>query len=288
MSPGPRACAVTGASGYLGSRLCRSLTAQGWTVYRLGRAAATDPLAVQWSLDGEPPVRFVADTPIDALVHCAWDFRAVRWADIERTNVQGSIRLLDAAHRAGVRDLVFISTISAFTGCRSDYGRAKLQVEGETLRLGGSVVRPGLVYGQTPGAMVQALTKAVTALPVVPLIGSGRQLQYLAHEDDLAALVASLLEAGHPVVDTPVIAANEHPLTFREILARLAAAHGRRARLVPVPWRLIWAGLRAAETLGLRPGFRSDSVVSLVNQDPQPDFAMTRKLGARFRAFGES
>ena len=287
MSADARACAMTGASGYLGSRLCRYLTAQGWTVYRLGRAA-TDPLDVRWSLDGAPPAQFFADTRIDALVHCAWDFRAVRRADIERTNVQGSIRLLDAAHRAGVRDLVFISTISAFTGCRSDYGRAKLRVERQTLDLGGTVVRPGLIYGQTPGGMVQALTKAVTALPVVPLIGSGRQLQYLAHEDDLAALVASLLEPGHPVVDTPVIAASEYPLTFREILARLAAAHGRHARLVPLPWRALWAGLKAAETLGLRPGFRSDSVVSLVNQDPRPDFAMTRKLGASFRAFRES
>jgi nucleoside-diphosphate-sugar epimerase len=288
MSPQTRACAVTGASGYLGSRLCRSLTEQGWTVYRLGRGAATDPLAVPWSLDADAPARFLADTRIDALVHCAWDLRAVRWSDIERINVQGSIRMLDAAHRAGVRDLVFISTISAFTGCRSDYGRAKLLVERETLRLGGSVIRPGLVYGPTPGGMLGALTKAVTALPVVPLIGSGRHLQYLAHEDDLAALVASLLEPAHPPVDAPVLAANEHPLTFREILARLAAAHGRRPRLVPLPWRLFWAGLKTAETVGLRPGFRSDSVVSLVNQDPQPDFAMTRKLGARFRAFGES
>jgi glycine/D-amino acid oxidase-like deaminating enzyme len=85
--------------------------------------------------------------------------------------------------------------------------------------------------------------------------------------------------------DDPVIAASEHGWTFRTILAELAAARNRSARVLPIPWRAIWLLLKSAEAAGLRPGFRSDSVVSLVNQDPRPDFAPTRATGVNFRNF---
>jgi nucleoside-diphosphate-sugar epimerase len=286
------ACAVTGTSGYLGSRLSTALADRGWTVYRLSRRAGVsqpvedgDRLGVPFTLADGPPDGFFEREKITALVHCAYDFRLVTWPDIHRTNVRGSIRLMERARAAGVDRIVVISTISAFEGCRSLYGRAKLEIEKEALRLGATVVRPGLIYGENPGAMVQALTKAATTLPLVPLIGNGRQRQYLVHEEDLAALVDRLLADDRPAVSVSIIAANEDPFTFREILTMLAAAKGRRARFVPVPWRFFWVLLKAAEAVGLRPRFRSDSVVSLVNQDPQPDFAPARATGVRFRTF---
>jgi hypothetical protein len=61
---------------------------------------------------------------------------------------------------AGVRRLVFISTISAFDGCRSFYGKGKLEVERITHSLGGWVIRPGLLYGEKPGGMLGRLVGA--------------------------------------------------------------------------------------------------------------------------------
>ncbi len=65
----------------------------------------------------------------DALIHCAWDMRATGWDEIHKTNVLGSIRLFEAAANEGVGKLTFISSISAFEGCQSMYGQAKLEVE---------------------------------------------------------------------------------------------------------------------------------------------------------------
>jgi len=70
-----------------------------------------------------------------------------------RSTVEGSIRLLRMAKAAGVGRIVFISTISAFTGARSRYGRAKLQVESVCRELGGIILRPGLVFGDSPGGV---------------------------------------------------------------------------------------------------------------------------------------
>lgn len=284
-----RRCVVTGASGYLGSRLAAALKKRGWTVYELTRAAdAGERLSVPFTLAGGAPQGFFREEKVDALVHCAYDFGLTSWRDIFEHNVKGSIRLLEAARAEGVGKIVFVSTMSAFEGCRSLYGRAKLEVEREALRLGAVVVRPGLVYGERPGAMVGALVKAVELSPLVPLVGGGNQVLYPAHEEDVAELVHRILDGNAENVRGPVIAASERGMTLREILAALAARRRKKVWMVPVPWRLHWALLKSAEAVGLRPRFRSDSVLSLVNQDAHPDFAETRKAGVTFRDFEAS
>jgi len=277
--------AITGATGYLGSRLCDHLSARGWEVFRLTRKPEpANRHDVRFALHAGPPDDFFAGRGIEALVHCSYDFRWHRWDDIHVHNVEGSVRLLRAAHEQGVKRIVLISTMSAFEGCKSLYGRAKLEIERAAVPLGAIVVRPGLIWGQRPGGMVGALAGAVKRLPVLPLIGSGGQMLYAIHEDDLAAIVERLI-AGNDRPAGPITAACEHGLTFRQVLQTLAARAGRRVVLVPIPWRLFWTPLRLAELLGLPLNFRSDSVVSLVNQDPHPEFAATRALGIPLRDF---
>lgn len=280
-----RRCAVTGASGYLGSRIAAALRKKDWVVYELSRAGVErDRLSVPFSLARGAPPGFFREEKVDALVHCAYDFGLTSWRDIFEHNVKGSIRLLETARAEGVRRMVFISTMSAFEGCRSLYGKAKLEVEREALRLGATIVRPGLVYGDSPGAMVGALVKAIELSPIVPLVG-GNQILYPAHEEDVAELVGRILSGDASDIRGPVIAASERGMTLREILATLAARRRKKIWLVPIPWRIHWALLKSLETMGLRPRFRSDSVVSLVNQDARPDFTETRKAKVKFRDF---
>ncbi len=281
-----RRCAVTGTSGYLGSRLSRALRKGGWTVYELSRQGSeTSEFSVPFSFIQGAPRNFFKEKRINALVHCAYDFRLTNWADILEHNVKGSIRLMETARDEGVEKIIFISTISAFEGCKSHYGKAKLKIEKEALRLGAIVVRPGLIYGDESGGMIGAMIKAVKASPIVPLVGSGKQLLHLVHEDDLAALVRRLLSEDEADIHAPIIGASEKARTFKEIVTALAAVNQRRIRLLPVPWGLLWGLLKVSEAVGLKPGFRSDSVISLLNQDPHPEFGETRKTGVFFRDF---
>ena len=174
-------CAITGASGYLGGLVARKLRADGWDVVELGRN--TGHSATTFAL-GEP-VSQTALSGCAALVHCAYDFRQTAWQDIVRVNVEGSARLLEAARTAGVGRIVVISTISAFDGCRSMYGRAKLLIEDAAKRVDAAIIRPGLVYGPSPGAMFGKLVAQVRASSVLPMPGDGKQLMYTVHEDDL-------------------------------------------------------------------------------------------------------
>lgn len=275
----PLTCALTGPAGYIGSVLAAALSAANHAVVPLSRDPARLAGARRFSL--AEPIAPGTFANVDALVHCAWDFAAASAADVRRINVDGSLKLLDAARAAGVRRTVFISSMSAFDGCRSIYGKAKLDVERRASDV--VAVRPGLVHGPRPGGMVAALAK-LTALPLIPLPGAGGQPLYLTHQDDLAQLVLTLLAATDRP-PAPLIAAHDQPLAFRQILRRLAAAHGRRPLLCPFPWQLQWLALRSAELVGLRPRLRADSLISLLHQDPHPDFAAARAVGVTFRPF---
>jgi len=219
-------------------------------------------------------------------VHCAYDFRPVRWQDIERINVQGSIRVLQAAKQAGVERLVFISSISAFEGCSSLYGKAKLAIERAAAEVGACIVRPGLIYGHTrPGGMFGALQNSVTRSRMIPLIGSGEYPQYLVHVDDLCELIYKFVCGEFACPSAPLVAASGRPWPMRDLLRALAAAQQKTVRLVPVPWQLIWLPLKMLEVLRVAAPFRSDSVISLVRQNPTPDFSAALQTGCRFRDF---
>ena len=279
----PPTCAVTGSSGYVGAALVTAFHQAGINVVEFRHASAAPGGAVR-SFHLAAPLDAQAFAGIDALVHCAWDLKSSTRKEIWRTNVQGSLALFSAAQAAGVRRLVFISSMSAFQGCKSLYGLAKLDVEARAADLGFHIVRPGLVFGPRPGGMLGALAKAIN-LPVIPLVGSGSHVLYLDHQDDLAALVAMLVTAPCVPVAAPIIAANPQPHTFKSILRTLAAGRGKKPLLIPFPWRLEWAGIKLLESLGLRLRFRSDSLVSLVNQEPNPDFTVARQTGITFRPF---
>ena len=277
--------AITGASGYVGHAFVREVERRGGQPVELGRRpsrpggeylpytlGATDPDTIGWG-------------GVEALIHGAYDFRLTDPQEIGRINVEGSVRLLQSAHRHGVRRGVFISSFSAFEGCRSHYGRAKLRIEAEALRLGYAVVRPGLVFGGQPGGTMGSLWKVTAISPVLPLIGDGSYPQYLVHEDDLAAFVCGLCESGEPLPGRPLSAANPERVPLREVIRRIAARQGKRVLLFPVPWPLVLGGARLLEALRLPSPFRSDSLIGLVYQNPAPDFTLPPGVAASFRPF---
>jgi nucleoside-diphosphate-sugar epimerase len=276
MNRNTKVCALTGAHGYVGSALRRGLTAAGWTVVSLSRRENLAEDEIFWSLDEAPGSgpnalsHELRRREVSAVVHAAWDLRLVRPRDLERVNVQGSLRLLDEAQAADVPRFVFISTISAFDEAESYYGKTKLAVEREVARQGGVVIRPGLVYGERPGGMFGALKAQAARGAIIPLLGNGRYTQYLVHEDDLAAAVVAAVSA-EKVPQKPVTVAHPEGWPLRTLMQQLAQSAGSKPRFVCVPWPLVYQGLKLTEAAGLKLGFRSDSVIGLVRHNRNPD-----------------
>lgn len=280
-----RKCAVTGAAGYVGSRVVAYMRSHGWDVMELTRSggAGRQPGTVSYSL--ENGISPDALQGVEVLIHCAYDFKLDVQEDIWRINVEGATRLFDAARRAGAKRTVCVSSISAYDGCRSLYGKAKLAIEAEALKAGGVVVRPGLVYGKEAGGMLGSLNRIMASAKVVPLIGSGAWMMYLVFEDDLCALIHRLCDVNGNQPPRIITAASAHGKSFRELLSELAQSSGNSPIFIPVPWRIVWVGLRLLETLGFSMGFRSDSVLGLVYPNPEPSFRELQEFGMTFRDF---
>lgn len=275
-TPAKPRCALTGANGYLGSLITRKLVAEGWDVIPLTRRP--QPGGVRFVL-GEP-VDPQSLAGCDALIHCAYDFAPTTWDEIARVNVEGAAHIFAAARAAGIRRVVAISTISAFDGCKSMYGRAKLLIEAEAA--GATIIRPGLIYGASPGAMFGRLVSQVRAARFVPIPGDGGQMMFTVHEDDLTEAIARGLDA-KPFA--PVTVAHQTPHTFRDIMRAIGARLGRDVVPIPTPWRAMWLALRCAEFARIPLGLRSDSLVSLMNQDSAPVLNAEAELGVRCRPF---
>jgi nucleoside-diphosphate-sugar epimerase len=277
-----KTCLVTGTGGYLGSRLKVTLQQRGWRIIALTRdKLGEDAISYQLGDELEPKLLKGAN----ALVHCAYDFSKSSRLDIHRSNVAGSEKLFRTAKAAGVGKMVYISSISAFEGTRSLYGHAKLETEKIAQDFDAFILRPGLIWGDPPGGPFGRLVAQIEGASLLPLFGGGRQIQFPVFDQDLVRFICDCVEGKIPTRGQPITVANEQPWAFRDLLLEITKAKRKRIFFVPVPWRLGWAALKLAELAGLRLPFRSDNLLSLMHQNPNPSFVLQHELGIVCRPF---
>jgi nucleoside-diphosphate-sugar epimerase len=276
-------CAITGSNGYVGGCIKNYFAARGWEILELTRAPKAGTRALKFQLGEKISPQSLAG--VSALVHCAYDFTSLRWDEIRAVNVEGSRKLFEAARAADVGKIIFISSISAFDGCRSLYGRAKLEIEKIALDCGALVIRPGLVFGNDSGGMFGKLVAQLRRSSLIPLIGDGSQIQFLVHNEDLSTLIENWASGEIKISSGIFTAANERPWVFKQLLLEIAHGQNKKIKLIPLPWRLVWAGLKTAEICGVRLNFRSDSLISLMNQNAAPDFSPNAAAGLVCRPF---
>lgn len=248
---------LTGALGFLGAALGRSLAAAGHVVSgstsRSPIPSAPAHLAALHLLRlGQAADPALFDN-CDAVIHLAHDFLAGLQA-----NCEGTITLAETAHARGVQRQVFVSSHSARADAVSEYGRTKHALERFFLDQGQGVVRPGLVAG--PGGLFGRMARQVLSAPVLPLLAGGRDLVFLVGLDDFCAAVRGFLESGAPGACNLFTA---HPPTQRDLVRLILRLSGQRALVLPVPETLASLAVRAAERLGLRLPFSSEQIATL-------------------------
>ena len=262
--------AITGARGYLGSILAREFQIAGWETTLLVREVR-ERGEIAFQLGNKITPEMLREH--QAFVHCAYDFKSSSWAEIYQANILGSRFCFEAAIQARVGRRVFVSSMSAYEGCCSMYGKAKLAVEQEFLPQGVFCMRPGLLWSDESKGMFGKLTRAAGNLPFLPLVDGGEQKLALSQAEDLAVGVVDYCQGStEPPLETQITAYPEL-LTFRTILEGLAKQAGRNPQFIWVPGWAPLAGFRVAELLNISLPFKSDSLVSLLHQDPSPMFS---------------
>jgi len=279
---GQRIAAVTGANGYVGSIVCHALEGAGFGVRRLIRQPRVDG-DFEFSLADGCSREVLSD--IELLVHCAWDLTETSRTSAWKTNVFGTRLLFEMAVECNVGRTILISSMSAYSGTKQNYGRAKLATELEAFARQMCAVRPGLVYGPTWGGMAGTLRK-LARLPFVPLVGREAR-QFTLHEDDLAQAIVALANAEF-VPSRPIGLANPESISFEQLLRAIAQFdRGVELRFVRVPWLLLYWALRVGELTPVRLPVRADSLLGLVRSAKTlPNPKEVEALSVEFRPFG--
>lgn len=190
--------AVTGGTGFVGSRLLEIAADDGHRVRALTRRAAEARPNVEWvpgALD-QPTALGELVAGADAVIHVAGVISGRTAEDFDRCNVDGTRALLAAAEAGGVRRFVYVSSLAARKPDLSLYGASKSKSE-ELVAGSGlpfAIVRPPAVYG--PGDEETLELFRMARLGVVLLPPEGRLS--LIHVEDLARLLLALAEASAP------------------------------------------------------------------------------------------
>ena len=190
--------AVTGGTGFVGSRLIDAALAAGHEVKALTRRAQEPREGVQWiagSLDDRDALKALVDDA-DAVVHVAGVISAPDQAAFEHGNAAGTLAMLAAATAGGIHRFVHVSSLAAREPKLSLYGASKARAEElvESSGLDWAIVRPPAVYGPGDRETLELFKMATRGLVLLPPKGRVS----LIHVDDLARLLLALTARGTP------------------------------------------------------------------------------------------
>lgn len=213
---------VTGATGALGREVVIDLRGSGHRVRVLSRKAGTGADWVRGNLaTGTGLDRAVAD--MDAIVHAA-SAAAQPWR-LRATDVRGTRRLLEAAKRAHVKHLVYISIVG-MEGVDYTYYKRKLETE--------KIVREGIVPWSILRAtqfhtLMETFLSAFSKLPRLVAVPFAWQFQPVDTRD-VAARLTSVV-SGEPAGMLPDFGGPE-VRTFKSLAESWLKARHLNKRLV--------------------------------------------------------
>ncbi|CAM3178385.1 NAD-dependent epimerase/dehydratase domain-containing protein [Sphingomonas antarctica] len=263
MGDGQGTILVTGATGYVGRAVVARLAQDGRRVIAAVRTLHQAPVGVTPVALGDMtgPIDWAsALAGVDCVIHCAArahvlnDRTADTLAAFRAANRDAVLTLARAAATAGVRRLVFLSSIkvngeqtrdrpfkaSDLPAPQSDYAISKWEAEQGLAEIAAAtglevvVIRPPLVFGPDPKGNLGTLRKAIDRGLPLPFGLTKRNRRDLVSLDTLADLIVRAIN--HPDAPGGVLMVSDgRAMSTRDIVRRIAADAGRRARLVPVP-----------------------------------------------------
>jgi nucleoside-diphosphate-sugar epimerase len=273
--------AVSGASGFIGSEVCRLLTARSHQLVALGSMrAGTDEADLAYSLE-----RQLAG--VDAVIHLAASAHVMdgkrrnSLAEFRHANVDLTKAIARAAVDRRVRRFIFVSSIGVLgshsgsahfceatpTAPTEPYAISKLEAEAAVISLCSSgnvaftIVRPPLVYGPRVRGNFLRLLHAIHAGWPLPLAAIDARRSFIG-VTNLASLLLHCANS-EAAANQVFVASDGEDISLSELLPRLGRLMDRPLRLFAFPRVLLRAAAAAlghgAEAEKLLASLRVDS-----------------------------
>lgn len=227
---------ITGSTGLVGQRLVARAADQDMVC--LVRPA---PLVRKFALhvsvriisadvDDLPALR-MAMHGVTSIVHLAAVSSPIGSRSIESINVGGTQNVIEAAHEAGVRRILFTSPLGADPNSAYPYLRSKGKAE-DLVRSSGldyTILRVSAVYGEDD-TWTTVLAMSMRTLPLIfPIPGDGRSRMQPLHVDDLVECIMRCFSSPATIGQTMLIGGPQF-LTMDDVVSEIMKATGLRRR----------------------------------------------------------
>ncbi len=250
--PGARRILVAGGTGFVGGAIVRALRARDRAVAvltrRPERAAGRLPDASVEARGGDitrPETLPAALAGVDSVIQCV-QFPGYPVEDARRgrtfmdVDAAGTANLVTAAAKAGARRFVYLSGVGADPDSPQSWYRAKGLAEQAVAAAGlrHVIVRPTWIYGPDDVSL-NRFVRVIRLVPgFFPQIGPGTQHINPVLIDDVAGLVADVVE-GEAADGRTLEVGGPEVLTLDQIVRAAMRALGRPKPIVHVPLGLV-------------------------------------------------
>ncbi|MBU3655352.1 MAG: SDR family oxidoreductase [Alphaproteobacteria bacterium] len=264
---------VTGANGFVGRSLCAHLRAANHQLVAMVRTPASlaeAPVAHNLALaevivgdlaDGAPLQASLSG--VDTVIHLAARVHIMRddspdpMAAFHKINVDGTMHLAKQAHQAGVRRLVFLSSIKVngesghFTETDNPaptdaYALSKWQAEqalkefSQQTGMEVVIIRPPLIYGPGVKGNFASLIRLIQRGWPLPL-GAVHNQRSLIALDNLVGFIALCADRDRSpaAANQTFLLSDGADVSTTQLLQKLGQAYGKRPWLIPMPTGLM-------------------------------------------------
>jgi nucleoside-diphosphate-sugar epimerase len=279
--PLERRIVVLGAGGYLGRSLCHFFHGlPGYSVTALFRSAPShfsfDKCIVADAFSDNWADRIGSPAPI-AMINCAFDFAAVGETNLAAKYAAFDRNLAALCANAETK-LVNISSMSAYPGCCTNYGREKLFVEEVFNKYIGLNIRPGLIASwRRPGAAMLSLIEVTRNSKFIPVL-LARNSGFYVCDLEVVILALFLLIGLRRNKPHTLSFCYRDRLSLRDTLELIETRYAIAKPKIPVPWLAAYLLLRLKEAVVGKSKIRADSVLDFAHPAP---FAQARGVFAR-------
>lgn len=268
--------ALTGATGFLGRSVVRLLVKDGLNIRALTRRPQKQS-GIDWisgDLQNKAALEEVC-AGADTVIHIAGLTKARTLAQLLSVNEQGTANLVQAAHAAGAKRFILISSIAAREPHLSNYAKSKRAGESAAKQYCADmelvIIRPPAILGPGDDAtqpMLDILKRGYLPAP------AGRSGQYgkmsFVFVDDVARFIISSISA--PVAQKVLTPHGATPsTTWQELADTAAKVLGHRVKTVriwPIVLKIAAFFTEIANGLLFRSGFfNSGKVRELLHPD---------------------
>ena len=213
-------------------------------------------------------------TGCNTVLHLAAATGKAAKEDYYNINVNGTAELISNCQKAGVRNILYVSTIAVKypDKYRYDYAQSKEQAE-VIIRNSGlnyAIVRPTIVIGQ--GSLIWESLSRLAKAPIIPYFGDGATKIQPIYVDDLVGCLVSFVAAGMYENDIYELGGPE-TIEFKEFLNQIHHAFtGKGARVINIPYKPLRAVLSILEdrfynrlpvTVGQLSAFNNDGTIQM-------------------------